>query len=227
MTGIYQITNLINGKSYVGQSKNLKERLKAHKCISKEANVPLKRAYEKYGIENFKFEIIEYCDEKELDEREIYYIAERNPEYNLTSGGCGAPNHMVTEETKNKLREASRNWWNGLDAEAKEKIIKNNLKGPSKGHNVSKETREKLRQCNLGKKQTKETIEKRKQTFINKKMNGYVQTNEGHKKKVICLETGEIFDSVKQATEKYNLTTLVGHLKGKYKTCKGKHYKYY
>ena len=45
--------------------------------------------------------------------------------------------------------------------------------------------------------------------------------------KIINFETNEIFDSLKQAQEKYNLSTLCGHLKGRYKTCKGLHYRYY
>jgi hypothetical protein len=98
------------------------------------------------------------------------------------------------------------------------------LTGPKIKHPVSEETREKLRKANLGKKQSKETIEKRKNSIKN---SAYIRTNEKHRKPIKCIETGEIFESVKDAMQKYNLTTLVGHLKGRYKTCKGKHYEYY
>ena len=226
MIGIYKITNKINGKTYIGQSNNIERRFKEHKWKSKETNKSLKLAYEKYGLENFEFSILELCKLEELNDKEIYYIKKEKPKYNRTTGGQGSPNHIVDDETKKILRQKGRNHWNNMSEENKQKIIKNNLKGQPIGHKVSKETRLKLRKCNLGKKQSKETIEKRKQTIIEKKKNGYIQTNEGHKKPIKCLETGEIFTSLKEAETKYNLTTLCGHLKGKYKTCKGYHYKY-
>ncbi len=227
MIGIYKITNKVNNKMYVGQSRNIEQRLKDHKLVCRERNVLLKRALKKYGVENFNYEIIEECELNKLDEREIYWISKLKPEYNLDSGGSGSPNHKVKPKTKEILKQKGKEFWENLDDEIKNKIITQNLKGPKIGHKVSKETREKLRQHNLGKKQSKETIEKRKQTMIEKKKNGYVQTNGNHRKKVICIETGEIFESLKEAEDKYNLSTLCGHLKGKYKTCKGKHYKYY
>lgn len=227
MIGIYKVTNKINNKSYIGQSKNIEQRLKDHKLVCREKNILLKRSLKKYGVENFDYEIIEECELNKLDEREIYWIKKIKPEYNLSSGGSGSPNHKVKPETKKILKQKGKEFWNNLDDEIKNKIINQNLKGPAIGHKVSKETREKLRQFNLGKKQSKETIEKRKQTMIEKKKNGYVQTNGNHRKKVICIETGEIFNSLKEAEDKYNLSTLCGHLKGRYETCKGKHYKYY
>ena len=227
MVGIYKVTNKINNKSYIGQSKNIEQRMRDHKSISRERNVLLKRALKKYGVENFKYEVIEMCELNKLDEREIYWISVLKPEYNLDTGGKGSPNHIVSPQTKKILSEKGKEFWNKLDNETKNKIISQNLKRPKIGHEVSKETREKLRQHNLGKKQSEETKEKRKKTMVEKKKNGYIQTNSGHRKKVICVETGEVFNSLKEAEDKYNLSTLCGHLKGKYETCKGKHYKYY
>ena len=227
MIGIYKITNKINKKCYVGQSKNIERRLKDHKLVCREKNILLKRALNTYGKENFIYEIIEECELNKLDEREIYWISKLKPEYNFTTGGSGSPNHIVKPETKKILKETGKKFWESLDEKTKNKIINQNLIGPRKGHNVSEETREKLRQWNLGKKQSQETIEKRKQTMLEKKKNGYKRTNENHRKKVICVETGEIFNSLKEAKDKYNLSTLCGHLKGKYETCKGKHYEYY
>ena len=45
-------------------------------------------------------------------------------------------------------------------------------------------------------------------------------------KPFICLETGEIFNSLKEAKEKYNMNDISKHLNGIYKTYKGKHYKF-
>ena len=65
MIGIYSITNLINGKRYIGKSINLNGRLSSHKCSlrkdvrNKDTNRYLFNAVKKYGIENFNFEVIE------------------------------------------------------------------------------------------------------------------------------------------------------------------------
>lgn len=227
MIGIYKITNKINNKIYIGQSNNIKRRKNEHRCIKHETNQSLKKAYIKYGLENFEFEVLEKCKLEELNGKEKYWIELLKPQYNRTSGGDGSPNHKVSEETRKLLKQKGKEFWDNLNEETKQKIISQNLKGPAIGNKVSEETRNKLRKANLGKVQSKETIEKRKQTIINKKKNGYIQTNKNHRKKVICIETGEIFNSLKEAKDKYNLSTLCGHLKGRYKTCKGKHYKYY
>jgi len=226
MIGIYLIRNKTNNHKYVGQSKDIKKRIISHRCISHEKNIPLKKAYNKYGLDNFEFKVLEECSIEELDNKEIEWIKKIKPEYNLTSGGNGSPSHNVSEETRKVLSEKSKNQWKTMSEETKNKIL-SNLKPPKVGHYVSEKTKEKLRQCNLGKKQSQETIEKRKQTFIKMKENGYVQTNGNHRKKVICIETNEIFNSLKDAQSKYNLTSLCRHLKGKQKSCGGKHFKYY
>ena len=72
--GIYKITNLINGKSYIGHSKHILQRWTQHRYDSKTKQLPLYRAIRKYGIENFKFEILEECKVENLSKIEDYYI---------------------------------------------------------------------------------------------------------------------------------------------------------
>jgi group I intron endonuclease len=60
MTGIYKITNKINGKVYIGQSINIERRWKEH-ISDKRKNSLIHLAIEKYGEKNFNFEIIEEC----------------------------------------------------------------------------------------------------------------------------------------------------------------------
>lgn len=101
--GIYKITNKINGKAYIGQSIHIEERWTDEKYASKDVkntcyNSTLSKAFRKYGIENFNFEILEECEKSKLSEREIYYISLYNTHsegYNETSGGAGTPNISV------------------------------------------------------------------------------------------------------------------------------------
>lgn len=88
---IYKVTNKVNGKSYIGQTRYTPEfRWKQHQ--HKQDNCYFHNAIRKYGVENFTLETIEECEIKDLDSREIFYIAKYdtfNNGYNLTIGGSG------------------------------------------------------------------------------------------------------------------------------------------
>lgn len=94
---IYCITNLINGKQYIGKTQlSINERFKEHCRASRKeyGNRPLYDAMNKYGIENFNIRQLEQVeDETKLDEREIYWIQELQTYgkggYNATKGGEG------------------------------------------------------------------------------------------------------------------------------------------
>ena len=227
MVGIYKITNLKNGKIYIGQSIDVKRRFWDHRCASHEGNRHLQFALKKYGKESFKYEILEECAAADLDERERYWIKKLKPEYNVSPGGQGR-GRRHTDETKEIIRQKARLFWEGLSGEKKAAIIQNNLTGPKTGHAVSDQTRQKIREANIGKRQTPETIEKRKAAIKVKKLSGYVQSNAGHRKKVICIETGEAFESVKAAALKIGVdpSNITNVLKGKQRSTKGFHFKY-
>lgn len=88
---IYKITNKVNNKSYIGQTRYTVEfRWRQH--IHKKDNTYFHNALHKYGIENFTVETLEECEANLLNEREIFYIAKYNTfkeGYNLTIGGDG------------------------------------------------------------------------------------------------------------------------------------------
>ena len=96
--GIYKITNKINGHAYIGLSKNIEKRFADHKIKAfhsekkDDLDKVLYKAFRKYGLDNFTFEIIEECSEDKLKEREIYWIDFYNTykdrqHYNETPGG--------------------------------------------------------------------------------------------------------------------------------------------
>lgn len=108
MIGIYKIENNINHKIYIGQSKDIERRWKDHRThiyYTKNDELPLYRAFRKYGIDNFSFKIIEQCAIKDLNEREKYYIKKFDSVvpngYNVTLGGSNSyPQKLTLEQVK-------------------------------------------------------------------------------------------------------------------------------
>ena len=96
---IYKITNIINGKVYIGKTEfTIKRRFKQHceDCKKERLNEvrPLYRAMKKYGVDNFISEEIEQCDNSILCDREKYWIQYYDSYkhgYNATIGGDGTP----------------------------------------------------------------------------------------------------------------------------------------
>lgn len=76
-SGVYTIINIINTKFYIGSSTNIEKRWRQHIYelnSRRHDNEYLQRAWNKYGQENFKFEVIEYCKKSRLLDREQFYI---------------------------------------------------------------------------------------------------------------------------------------------------------
>lgn len=151
---IYKITNLVNGKVYVGQTiMSIEDRWRVHR--SKSSDCPLiHRAIQKYGKENFTVEQIDVaCDRDELDQKEIYWIHYYDclaPKgYNLQTGGSHC---LFSEETRRKMSERAKG--KIVSEETKRKISKT-LKGrvsPMKGRSCSDETKRKISEAIRGEK---------------------------------------------------------------------------
>jgi hypothetical protein len=116
--GIYQIVNTINGKFYVGQSRNIQKRWRQHtsglSSVSPldRGSYPLRAAFLKYKLRTvvskpgrtgaFEFKIIEECSEDRLLEREQFWINELNPQYNC--------NIWTPARKKQKLKNQPTFW---------------------------------------------------------------------------------------------------------------------
>jgi len=149
---IYCHTNKLNGKKYIGQTKQSLERRfengKAYKnCVL------FYNAIQKYGWENFEHEILETnLSLEDANVREAYYISLyglTNPQkgYNIYTGGKNFK-HIITEETKSKISETKKGTpsWN-------------------KGIPMKEETKEKLRIINTGKERQKGVFHHSKETI--------------------------------------------------------------
>lgn len=80
VSGIYKITNQVNGKIYIGQSQNVYERRMEHFVALRRGNHPnkdMQRDWNK-NSRGFRFDVIEFCPIKDLNEREHHWIEELN-----------------------------------------------------------------------------------------------------------------------------------------------------
>ncbi len=125
---IYKITNNVNGKIYIGQHcKNDTDYMGS--------GTLLKRAFQKYGKENFTKEIIEICLDKEaLNIAEKYWISyyhsqDRNIGYNITAGGEGVFGYKHNKEQLEKMSKRFK----GIP-KTKEHNLKNSI--ANKGKNT-------------------------------------------------------------------------------------------
>lgn len=221
-SGIYCIEDLKNHRKYIGQSVNIFERHRKHICELNNGvhhNDYLQKAWNKYGSENFDFRVLEYCDIDMLDERECYYIdlyntLDRQVGYNIASGGqlnkkqcsddvrervrLGVTNSYNDELRKQRSKKLKEQW---ADPEIKAKLSK----GGMHGRHHTNEVRQKLRNLHIG-------------TQIARK----------YFAKVLCIETGEVYENASVAAETLALdsSSIIKVCKGERYICGGFHWKF-
>ena len=153
---IYVRPNLINGKKYVGQAKDVKTRNGQWENLNRPyAGKVINAARAKYGIEAFGFEILKECGDEELNQWEMYYIEKLNTKvpygYNMTDGGDST--YEMTDETKAKLSAA-------LKTSEKAKIARARIADALKGKKLSPEHIAKVADSLRGKKRPAEVVAK-------------------------------------------------------------------
>ena len=158
-TGIYKITNLVNSKFYIGSAVNIISRWSKHKSklnLNKHHSPKLQNSWNKYGVDNFKFEIIEECDKEKLIEREQYYIdlyVSFNVGYNCTPKAGNTLGKICSVETRNKIRKAlmgNKNFLGHFHSNETKNRLRESSKGNTNclGRKISKETRDKIGKSN-------------------------------------------------------------------------------
>jgi hypothetical protein len=163
--GVYVLTNKINGKRYVGigmSKSGIQGRWKKYKNYNCKQQIKLYNALKLYGVDNFTFEVVlETGDIDNAKRSEMYLIDVWNLQedgYNMTAGGDGCNGLKHSDETKQKLREISKN----MSEETKKKIgdahrgrkqceehIRNGVEA-RKGYKHSEETKQKIGKSNKG-----------------------------------------------------------------------------
>ena len=112
---VYLVTNLTNGKRYVGKTKrDLGQRWREHVTHShgRSEEMALYVAIRKHGADAFELSVLEECSSEEtLNEAEKRWIRELGTfrrEYNMTEGGDGLKGYKHTEDTKRRMSEARK-----------------------------------------------------------------------------------------------------------------------
>ena len=130
---IYKVTNKLNGKIYIGKTKQtLSKRKSAHyKRVMENSPTNFHNALRLYGKDNFIWEILIECDDNiKLNEYEIHFINEYDTYkngYNMTEGGDGGITYKKGDELYNRVKDKLGKWKNGNPG-ATPKAIEKRLK---------------------------------------------------------------------------------------------------
>lgn len=207
---IYKIENKENGKVYVGQTiQNFRDRVYAHKNKlkhNKHYNNYLQNAWNKYGSNNFRFKVIKKVSINKLDKIEKKYIKKYkniNKSYNIELGGNNKK--VMAKETIKKI----------ADSQKKKVILLNtmeifeSIKKASKKYNVKhngissccNKKRDHAGQMNKNEWMVWRFLE----DYDPEEKINFKRTSANNKKPVICINTGETFETMKEAGKRYGI----------------------
>lgn len=238
-SGIYLCRCVDNDRCYVGQSKDLYIRIN-HAHIpqlrgNRHGNNYMQHSWNKYGESSFEWEVLEYCPVELLNEREKYWIEKLNTQFpngfNLTTGGDNL--YSRSEVSRERMRDT----WND---ERKHKQSRYNLE---RWNNMSENQYLTIRQkfVDSWTDDRRELISSKKKDYWNTLSDDardrfrqkikdnhadFKGSNHPQARKIQCIETGEIYGSLKDASEilHINYSTLRSHLQGRCKHANNFHF---
>lgn len=201
---IYKTTNKKNGKIYIGQHKQ--EGIDFDGYLG--SGLSITRAINKYGKDSFVRETLSITESKyQADLEEIHFIKMyreafgEDMMYNINEGGQGGDGTKYwTSESKKRMVEGIKNSWNSERKQKQSEWMKDMNRTHNLDHNHmsgkhhSEEAKQKISAHHLSDANT-------------------------HRKMIQCIETGDIFKSIKDAAKSMNLyaSGISNVLSGKYK----------
>lgn len=219
-----------NGKVYIGiTSRELHKRWKRGEGYKDQA---FYNAILKYGWENIKHDVLaENISLEEANQMEIALIKQYKSNnkrygYNVASGGEGSPGFKHTDEAKDKISKAHK-------GKHKSEKHKEKLRIANTGKHLSEETKKKLSESHKGRKLNQNQRETLMKYNVNKVLSeetrAKISQNSKSKRKVICIETGQVFTSVKEASFWLGMTpnAVSNAVCGYVDRAGGYHWKYY
>jgi group I intron endonuclease len=218
MEGIY-IIRFNNGDTYIGRSCNVTKRINGHKANLKantHKNPIMQNVYNKYGL--YSWTLLESVSPDRQGEREMYWIEQLSPRLNLTKGGDGG--ELLTEEEKERRK-----------VEVYNEKYRSNMSKVMKSLTLPQELiTERGKKISESRKKLYEDPERKKWLIEHSGIHnskGYLNQKKGgespNAKKVINIETGEIYNSLKDVARIYNrnyktLVCILNEYKGSNKT---------
>jgi group I intron endonuclease len=165
-SGIYQITNVKNGKFYIGSAKDFSIRKTNHFCRFKNNlhhSKQMQNAYNKYGENIFEFKILLICDIENLIFYEQLCIDKFKPPYNFCKVADSKLGTRHSEETKEKIRR-------GVLGRKNTDETKHKMSLAQRGHIMSEDAKRKLSEKAKGRKghHSKLTKEQAMEIFLSK-----------------------------------------------------------
>lgn len=198
---IYLITNTCTGQQYVGQTiQSVTRRWSAHKSTAKKPKFRVANAIAEYGELYFTcIELYIAFDKLELDRAEKYFIALLAPEYNMTKGGAGKPDKIITDKQRMITSKLSKARWSNAEWRANtikamwgNKEVRVRRINSIKNAIAKPEVYERYKKANLGRKMPKEAVDK---------------SSKAKWKPVYCPETNTTYLSQKAAAEMLGVLT--------------------
>ncbi len=152
-SGIYRIRNIVNDKKYYGSAVNIPNRWREHRCDlnkNRHGNKHLQYAWNKYGTNNFVFEVMAHMDKEHLLVMEQVFIDKNKGGYNISKSAISSMlGRQHSKETKQKMSESHKG--KKFSAESRRKMSEAN-----KGKKLSIETCRKMSEAGKGRAFTKE-----------------------------------------------------------------------
>lgn len=208
---VYVIENMLDGKKYVGYTKDPTARWKEHQANSrrKRCRAHLHRALASYGIDNFEFRVIAECSTQEegfeLEKAWIQRLGTFGKNgYNMTSGGEGCPNIIISDEQRKRMSERNRGRspWN-----------KGRKLGPGKKH--TEESRRKMSEAKRGASFSEEHRQLLSEAWKERKLRGHGLGKRVRKHDPVTGDVIEEFSSLSNAAKSVdgNLTSITNAVK--------------
>jgi group I intron endonuclease len=187
----------VNGNSYVGSSINLTDRFRKYYSFRNISLELLKgksliyNAILKYGLKNFKVEIVEYCPAENVINREQYYIDLLKPEYNILTTAGSRLGYLHSKGARLKMSNSSKGRKFSEETKKLLSLAKKGMNNPNFGKTHSKETRALITLAKLGK------------SFLSESMKTKMSVNSGTPLSVLDLKTNEtsMYYSITKAAE--------------------------
>lgn len=216
-----------NGKVYIGITSR-KPKVRWANGLGYMGNDYFFKAIQKYGWDNFKHEILfEKLTKEEAEAKEIELITQFNSTdrkcgYNISSGGNAPTSGLHWKRPKEGILSGEKHPMFGkhLTDYQKKHLSECNSgeKHPQYGTHRSEETKSKIAKAQHGK-----IISEEQRRQISETLKGHIPPN---RKAVICIETGEIFESCECAKKEKQISSLYKALQDQSKTAGGYHWQY-